>query len=219
QLALTIKLYRAYRAGRLAVMMGQLAALRAGTALAGGWVGAVTLGLTLTVLGGLIARSYTQNTPLEQWVARTRFGVNRAAWAGNYVSEMTELYKVVFPITLELERYPELNPRTSDHIQVTWLILRLPAQTRLEDWMIHFTGAEVWDNHGWLGLRDSTRLVEWTGEDFDADIGSRRPQELGVARYRRVYHEDKLLGQLKKFRGKLVYTPLEGVHLPPLVLE
>ncbi|WP_443190164.1 toxin VasX [Pseudomonas indica] len=218
QLALAVKAYRAYRAARLAVMMGQLAAIRVGTSVVGGWVGALTLGLTTTVLAGLLARSYTQNTPLEKWVAQTRFGVKPADWASRYSDEMRELYKTVFPFTFNLGRLVELHPYKG-HIETTWLILRLPGQTRLQDWMIHFKGVEVWDNHGWFGLRDIERPVEWTGNAFEADIGTRRPHELGVARYRKLYHEEKDLGQIKKIKGTLTYSPLPGVSLPSIEVD
>lgn len=85
--------------------------------------------------------------------------------------------------------------------------------------MLHFKGVEVWDNHGWFGLRDAERPVEWTGKDFDADNGTRSPHELGVARYRRVYHEDKHLGQIKKIKGTLTYSPLPGVSLPAIEVD
>lgn len=215
QLALAVKAFRAYRAARLAVAMSQVAALRAGTAVLGGGVGALTIGLTLTVLGGLVARSYTQNTPLEKWVARTRFGNRPEKWSSSYTAEMTELYKVVFPITLELERYPELNPRTGSHIEVTWLILRLPGQVKLTDEMIHFEGMEIWDGNGWF-RQDVTTSVSWTGSDFDLDSGTRRPKEVAVARYRRVYQPNNEKGRLEKIEGTLTYSPLEGVVLPAI---
>lgn len=218
QLALAVKAFRAYRAARLAVAMGQVAALRAGTALLGGGIGALTVGLTLTVLGGLVARSYTQNTPLERWVSRTRFGTRPEVWATSYSSEMIELYKVVFPVTLELERYPELNPRTGSHVEVTWLILRLPGQAKLVDEMIRFEGEEEWDGNGWF-RRNISVPVAWTGKDFDQDIGDRRPKEVAVARYRRVYHLNSERGRLASVKGVLTYSPLEGVTLPPITVN
>ena len=85
--------------------------------------------------------------------------------------------------------------------------------------MIHFKGVEVWDNHGWFGLRDIERPVEWTGNAFEADIGTRRPHELGVARYRKLYREEKDLGQIKKIKGTLTYSPLPGVSLPAIEVD
>lgn len=216
QLALAVHTYRVYRAARLAVMLGELAAIRLGTSVVGGWVGALTLGLTTTVLAGLLARSYTQNTPLEKWIAQTRFGVKPADWASRYTDEMRELYKTVFPFTFNLGRTVEMK-YNGDFIEIAWLILRLPGQTRLKDWMIHFKGMEIWD--GRFGISSIERPVEWTGAAFEADIGTLRPHERGVARYRKVYHEEKELGRIKKIKGTLTYSPLPGVSLPAIEVD
>ncbi|KKM84235.1 hypothetical protein LCGC14_1301290 [marine sediment metagenome] len=215
QLVLQAKAFRTYRAARAAVLAGQLAALRTGTAVTGNAAGFVLLSLTSLIVGGVVMRQYTQDTPLERWVANTRFGVNPAAWSHNYHEEMTQLYALLFPISLRLERYPELNPRTGRHVEVTWLILRLQGQNTLTDEMIYFEGQEVWDGGGWFtnGVGQS---VTWTARDFEVDAGTRRPRELGVARYRRIYHPDRIKGQLGRVQGQLTYSPVEGFALPPI---
>lgn len=173
------------------------------------------LGLALTIFAGVFMRLYTKDTPLEAWVKGTRFGTRPADWANSYAKSMLELYKVVFPVSLDAYRLNELNPRTG-MVQSTYLILRLPGQVVLTDEMIHFKGEEVWG--GILGFGSRKQTVEWTGKDFDRHGGIRIQTEAGVATYRRVYHEEK--GQeLNQISGQLTYYPVPGLALPPITIK
>lgn len=174
------------------------------------------LGVTILIVGGVIARLYTQDTPLEKWVKGTRFGIAPAPWANDYKQAMTELYKILFPIHFDTHRLNELNPYRGQQT-TTYLILRLPGQAALTDEMIHFKGEEIWG--GIFGFGSLRKSVEWTGKDFDKHAGSRVNIDIGVATYRRVYHPDRNGRELNKINGKLSYSPLEGLILPPVDVE
>lgn len=215
-LAVYVKTYRIIRAARAAVIAGEAAVIGRGVAAVRvHWV-ALALGLTITIVGGVIARLYTQDTPLEKWVKGTRFGVSPADWSGSYQSAMIEFYKIVFPIGFDAYRLNELN-HYKGMVETTYLILRLPGQTQLKDEMIHFKGEEVWG--GLFGFGSLRKPVEWTGKDFDRHAGTRIATEQGVATYRMVYHEDKEGRALSKINGKLSYSPLEGLTLPAIEIK
>ena len=126
---------------------------------------------------------------------------------------------MVIPVSLNLERFPELNPHTGSHIEVTWLILRLVNTKELSQNMIRFKGEEIWSGSGWP-LSSSVRVkVSWTGTDFTADTGTRRPQEPGVIRRRIVYHPEAGKGRLTRIEGTLYFSPIEGFELPAIVIK
>ncbi len=175
----------------------------------------------------------TQHTPIERWISETRFGRHPAGWAGDFRDEMIHLYQAVFPVTLTLERYTEINPRSGDFIHPTWLILRLPGQRALSRDMIRFEGTEMWSDNLLTGIHDRVMTisgaeryryfhqieVRWCGEDFLPDQGSRRPRETAVARYRRVYHRHAVFGHLEHLVGTLTYSPQPGLYLPPIEID
>lgn len=214
QLALQVKAFRAYRTARAAVMLGQLSALRAGTGVLTGPMGFALIAVATLILSGVIIRNFAQNTPLERWVANTRFGVNPEPWSSSHRDEMKKLYALLYPVTLCTEKYPELNPRTGSHTEVTWIILRLQGQSVLREGMLRFEGQEIWSGAGWSAQSAKTP-VSWNESHFDKDAGTRRPQEKGVARYRRVYHADLERGSLVRLEGVIHYSPVIGFELPP----
>ena len=233
QLNLAVTAFRAYREARAAVLAGETATAVRALSRLGGWFTALSIGLVATLIGGLVARYYIENTPLEDWVANTRFGTMPAGWAGNFMKEMQHLYKSVFPIKLRLETAPHLNPRTGDHANICMLLLELPGQTKLGDTMIHFKGHEQLSSAAYRALawseeqirslfsdEEQERLlnpekkaVEWTGEDFDRHQGTHVNTPVGTVVYRRIYHGKD---QIKGLEGTLIYEPQPGLTMPPL---
>ena len=233
QLNLAITAFRAYREARAAALAGQTAnAVRALSRL-GGWFTAMSIGLTASLVGGLVARYYIENTPLEDWVANTRFGTMPAKWAEDFTEEMQHLYKSVFPIKLRLENAPHLNPRTGEHVNICMLLLELPGQEKLSDTMVHFKGHEqlsgkayralAWseeqiralfsDEQQVRFLNPEKKAVEWTGEDFDRHQGTQVSTPVGTVVYRRIYHgKDRIEG----VEGILTYEPQPGLTMPAL---
>lgn len=214
-LALYVQTYRVVRAARAAVIAGDTAIIGRGVAQAP-HLAFKALGVTILIVGGVIARLYTQDSPLEKWVKGTRFGISPADWSGSYQASMIEFYKVVFPISFDTYRLNELNPYRGMQ-EITYLILRLPGKEVLTDDMLHFKGEEVWG--GLFGFGSLRKPVEWTGKDFDRHAGTRISSEPGVATYRRVYHQDREGRDLNRITGKLSYSPLEGLTLPAIEIK
>lgn len=213
-LTLYVQTFRSVRAARAAVIAGEATALGRGVSTAP-HLAARALGVTILIVGGVIARLYTQDTPLEKWVKQTRFGTRPADWADSYEQSMTELYKILFPIVFEAYRLNELNPRKGMQ-PITYLMLHLPGKEVLTDDMVHFKGEEVWG--GFLGHGGSRKPVEWTGKDFDRHGGTRANRPPNEAVYRRVYHDENGM-QLNSIRGQLTYSPLEGLTLPAIEIK
>ncbi|SDH05110.1 hypothetical protein SAMN05216603_105244 [Pseudomonas benzenivorans] len=213
-LVLYVKTFRAVRAARAAVIVGEAAALGRGVG-AAPHLAARALGVTILIVGGVIARQYTQDTPLEAWVKHTRFGTRPAEWAGSYEQSMTEFYKIVFPIVFEAYRLNELNPYHGMQ-QITYLLLRLPGKATLTDEMIHFKGTEIWG--GFFGYGGTRKPVEWSGKDFDRHAGTRVELPPNEAVYRRVYHEEHG-SELNAIQGELSYSPIEGLTLPAIEIK
>ncbi|WP_336346809.1 hypothetical protein [Pseudomonas monsensis] len=61
--------------------------------------------------------------------------------------------------------------------------------------------------------------VIWTSSDFDVHSGTRISKESETAVYRRVYHVDREGRALNSISGKLTYSPLEGLSLPPIDIK
>jgi hypothetical protein len=76
-LRLYVQSFRAIRAARAAVIAGEAAVIGRGVSVAP-HLAARALGWTILIVGGVIARQYTQDTPLEAWVKGTRFGTRPA---------------------------------------------------------------------------------------------------------------------------------------------
>ncbi|MFL9814257.1 hypothetical protein D7241_13465 [Stutzerimonas sp. VN223-3] len=213
-LRLYVQSFRTIRAARAAVIAGEAAAIGRGISVAP-HLAARALGWTILIVGGVIARQYTQDTPLEAWVKHTRFGTCPAEWADSYEKSMTELYKIVFPISLQAYRLNELNPYRGMQT-ITYVLLRLPGRDVLREDMIHFKGHETWGS--FFGLGGTRRAVEWSGKDFDHHSGTRVTTEPGVAVYRRVYHEENS-AELDAISGELSYSPVEGLTLPSIEIK
>jgi len=213
-LRLYVQSFRAIRAARAAIIAGEAAAIGRGVSVAPHFA-ARALGWTILIVGGVIARQYTQDTPLEAWVKGTRFGTRPADWSTSYEKSMTEFYKVVFPISFEAYRINELNPYRGMQT-ITYMLLRLPGKNTLTDDMIHFKGYETWGS--FFGLGGTRKAVEWTGKDFDHHGGTRVKPEPGVAVYRRVYHEENG-DKLDAIHGELRYSPIDGLTLPAIEIK
>lgn len=204
--------FRALRAARAAVIAGDAATIARGLNVVP-YLGAKLLGLATVILGGVVARTYTKDTPLEQWVKNSYFGIRtNEDWAHSYAQSMERLYPVLFPVSIDAYRLAELNPYQGQ-VYSTYLLLRLPGENvELMDSMIHFKGKEIWgDTLGYYA--DQIKKVEWTGRDFARHSGTRIPVLAGITPYRRVYHEDGVR-DLRRIEGELIYSPREGLTLP-----
>ncbi|HEX4550304.1 toxin VasX [Pseudomonas sp.] len=214
-LSIYVKTFRVLRAARAAVIVGDAATIGRGVSQAP-HLAFKALGVTILIVGGVIARLYTQDTPLEKWVKGTSFGVNPDTWATSYKDTMIQLYKILFPISFDAYRLSELNPYKG-MVESTYLILRMPGKTAIEDSTIRFEGEEVWG--GIFGLGSKREKVSWTGSSFDKHTGTRVSTEPGVATYRRVYHLDREGRAINNINGQLFYSPLEGMTLPPIEIK
>ena len=236
QLALGVRAFRAYREARAVALGLEAASAVRGLSRLGGWFTALSVGLTASLIGGLVARLYIENTPLERWLANTRFGVKPADWAGNYKDEMDRLYTAIFPVKLRLERVPRLNPRTGAHVQDCWLILELPGQNKLDAGMIQFSGNELRNDATYRSLawveqqlrtvfdaEDRQRILQpkrtpvvWSGIDFSLHEGTRIHNKNATATYRKIYHADD---QIFGLEGELIYSPQPGLEMPSVKVD
>ncbi len=213
---LHVQLFRIYRAAQAAVLAGEMSVIAAGMNVAP-HVGIKILGFTVVIVAGVVARLYTTDTPLEQWVKHSRFGVRPDdTWSRSYARSMDELYPILFPISFEARRLSEMNPYQGQ-VTSTYLMLKLPGENvSLTEGMIHFKGIEVWGDT--LGYHpEKIKKVEWTGKDFALHSGSRIPVSHGTTPYRRVYHEEGVR-DLMRIEGELIYSPQEGLTLPAVTI-
>ncbi len=210
-----VKAFRAVRAARAACAMGNALAVAQAMSRANHlfcWA----IALTIIIVSGVIARLYTTDTPLEKWLKNNRFGIRPETWENDYEKSMNELYKALFPIHVEACRVNEIHPYNGP-ICSTYLFLHLPGEHKLRDETIRFEGAEIWG-----GSYDSKRYrqpVLWTGDDFQAHIGTRTPLTRGLTTYRRVYHKNQLGLELNEIQGRLFYSPTDGLTLPAINIE
>lgn len=222
----SLQMFRALRIARAAVIAGDAVAIGRGTAAIPAPLLAQTLGLVITILGGLIALWYTKDTPLESWVKQTRFGTRPADWSGSYEQSMAAFYQMVMPVRMELKRWTDRDPRTFEPVREIRLFLMLPGQKAYSQGMLSFSGSEEWEHESGLlsfGPAHSTCIpLVWEEEDripFDLDVGSRITPELGGGiRLRKAYHESDTLS-LKHISGTLIYQPIEGLFLPPIDID
>lgn len=209
--------FRALRVARAAVIAGDAAAISKGLDVVP-HLGVKLLGLAVVIVGGVIARLYTTDSPLEKWVKNSHFGIRPDnAWSTNYTQSMERLYPILFPVSFEVFRLRELHPNQGQ-VTSTYLILNLPGENiQMTDGMIHFKGHEVWrDTLGYHPKR--VKKVEWTGGNFDRHSGSRITVQTGISPYRRVYHEDGVR-DLWNIEGDLIYSPREGLTLPAVKIK
>ncbi|MEX5688221.1 toxin VasX [Pseudomonas silesiensis] len=209
---LQVQAFRALRVARAAVIAGDVATIARGVNVVP-HLGAKLLGLTVLIVGGVIARLYTTDSSLEKWVKSSRFGIRPDdTWSHDYALSMDKLYPVLFPISFDACRLAEMHPYQGQ-VTSTYLLLKLPGENvQLTDAMIHFKGVEVWGDT--LGYHsDQIKKVEWSGKDFARHSGTRIPVSAGITPYRRVYHEDGVR-DLKCIEGELIYSPQDGLTLP-----
>ncbi|WP_222909695.1 toxin VasX [Pseudomonas sp. DNDY-54] len=222
----SLQMFRALRIARAAVIAGDAFAIGRGTAAIPAPLLAQTLGLVITILGGLIALWYTKDTPLESWVKQTRFGIRPADWSGSYEKSMIEFYQMVMPVKMELKRWTDRDPRTFEPVREIRLFLILPGQKAYSQGMLSFSGSEEWERESGLlsfGPTNGMCIPLVWGEDdqipFDLDVGSRITAEPGGGvRLRKAYHESDTLS-LKRISGTLIYQPIEGLFLPPINID
>jgi len=215
-----------YRAARAAVLAGEAEALATGVRVLSLPLRLSLLGLTVTMLAGLVSLLFTQDTPLERWIKGTRFGIRPADWAGSYLTTLQAFYQVVLPVRMSLERLDEINPYTGA-LSSLYLFIRLPGQRQYRQGMLSFDGQEEWRQGGLFGFGSEPagcRPLAWSEDDpipFQLDQGSRAlpPEADGSLRLRRVYHEEDDTRALKRIRGTLVYQPIDGLSLPPIDID
>lgn len=216
-IVLHVKAFRALRIAQAAVFAGEAAAIANGTEVIP-HLGTKLLGLAVVIVGGVIARIYTADSPLEKWVKHSRFGIRPDdTWSHSYSLSLDRLYPILFPLSFTVSRLAEMHPYQGQ-ITSTYLMLSLPGENApLTDAMIHFKGHEVWgDTLGYYP--NQFKKVEWTGKDFDRHSGSRIPVQAGITPYRRVYHEEGVR-DLLRIEGELIYSPREGLTLPAVKIR
>ncbi|MCO7554418.1 toxin VasX [Metapseudomonas otitidis] len=219
----SLQAMRALRLARTAVLAGESTALATGIRVLTLPLRLSLVGLVATILIGMVSLLYTKDTPLESWLKQTRFGTRPADWSGSLTGTLEAFWRIVLPVSLKLERWNDINPRTGKWVNEIRLVLHLPGQTEYQQGMITFSGYEEWEqSHGLLG--DATlRCIPLTwGEDdpipFDPDIGSPHGPPSDGIRLRRAYH-DGPFERLVAIRGSLTYTPVEGLSLPAIDIE
>lgn len=219
----SLQAMRALRLARTAVLAGESTALATGIRVLTLPLRLSLVGLVGTILIGMVSLLYTKDTPLESWLKQTRFGTRPADWSGSLTGTLEAFWRIVLPVSLKLERWNDINPRTGKWVNEIRLVLHLPGQTEYQQGMITFSGYEEWEqSHGLLG--DATlRCIPLTwGEDdpipFDPDIGSPHGPPNDGIRLRRAYH-DGAFERLVAIRGSLTYTPVEGLSLPAIDIE
>ncbi|WP_339458217.1 toxin VasX [Pseudomonas sp. EA_105y_Pfl2_R69] len=219
----SVQAMRAMRIARVAVLAGEGQALATGLRVLTLPLRLSLLGLTATIFLGMVSLFYTQDTPLEQWLKQTRFGIRPADWANSYAGSMRAFYQIVLPVRMSLESWNEQNPRTAAIVEERRLFLRLPGQQVYRQGMLSFDGHEEWQQHSSL-FSSNTRCLPlvWGEEDpipFDPDTGTRiAPEPDGSVRLRRVYHDDGL-STLVRVAGSLTYQPIDGLYLPPIDID
>lgn len=219
---ISLQAMRALRVARAAALAGEAEALATGIRVLSLPLRLSLVGLTITVFIGLISLIYTEDTPLERWIKQTRFGIRPADWSGNFNESMREFYRIVLPVSLKLERWNDIDPRSSRRVNELRLVLRLPGQREYSQGMVSFDGHEEWKRStGLFGSAKRCIPLVWGEDDpipFDLDVGTRvAPEADGSVRLRRAYHED--FEDLVAIRGSLTYQPIEGLYLPAIDID
>ncbi len=219
---ISVQALRAMRIARVAVLAGEGEALATGLRVLSLPLRLSLLGLTATIFLGMVSLFYTQDTPLEQWLKRTRFGTRPADWASSYAGSMRAFYQIVLPVRISLESWTEQRSN-ADVVQERRLYLRLPGQQVYRQGMVSFEGHEEWKHKtGLFGSASRCIPLVWDEEDpipFDLDSGTRiAPEPDGSVRLRRAYHDDGL-STLVRIVGSLTYQPIDGLYLPPIDID
>lgn len=219
---LSLEAVRALRIARAAVLAGDTTALTTGLRVLSLPLRLTLVGLAVTIIAGLITLFFTEDEPLERWLKQTRFGIRPADWSYTLSGTLEKLYQVVLPVSLKLERWQEINPRTGQMIREVRLVLRLPGQKEYRQGMLSFDGEEEWQQK--TGLFSSTgqcRPLVWDEDDqlpFDHDAGTHVRPDSSSLQLRRAYHAEGD-ARLIAVRGKLTYQPIEGLYLPPIDID
>ncbi|MDX1723965.1 MAG: toxin VasX [Pseudomonas sp.] len=221
---LSVQMFRALRVARAAVIVGQATALGRGVSAIPAPLLAQAAGLTITILGGLVALLYTKDTPLESWVKQTRFGTYPADWAVAYEQSMMAYYQMVLPVEVAIHRWTDINPMTGDWVNEIRLILLLPGQAAYRQGMVSFDGHEEWElDRGLLSFSESiSKPLRWDEDDpipLYEDTGTRvTPEPGGVLRLSCAYHNSETLS-FQGIKGALTYQPIDGLYLPSINID
>lgn len=238
--SLSVEALRALRIARAAVLAGDATALSTGLRVLSLPLRLSLVGLVVTIVAGVMTLFLTEDEPLEQWLKQSRFGTRSADWSYTLSGTLEKLYQIVMPVSLKLERWQEVNPRTGQIVQEVRLVLRLPGQREYRQGMLSFDGEEEWEQA--IGLFSNVkhcRPLVWGEYDrlpFDLDTGTHVrsdsnsiippelfrnnrsvPQSNGL-RLRRVYHNNGD-ARLIAVRGRLTYQPIDGLYLPPIDID
>jgi len=73
----------------------------------------------------------SKDSPAEKW-GSSHFGTRPADWSGGFDQSMREFYRIVLPVSLKLERWNDINPR-SGVVNELRLVLRLPVSASTGD--------------------------------------------------------------------------------------
>lgn len=219
---LSAEAMRTMRLARTAVLAGEAQALTTGLRVLSLPLRLSLVGLAVTVIAGLVTLFFTEDKPLEQWLKQTRFGNRPADWSGSFAGTLRALYQIVLPVSLSLERWQDINPRTGQVMRELRLVLRLPGQQEYRQGMVSFEGEEEWQYKTGL-FSSEARCVPliWGKDDpipFYPDVGSRITPERNGIRLRRAYHDDGR-SSLVAVRGRLTYQPINGLYLPPIDID
>ena len=221
----SVQMFRALRVARAAVVMGSSVALGRGVSVVPVPLVAQAAGLVITIFGGLLTRMYTKDSPLETWVKQTCFGIRPAEWSGRYEDTMKAYYQAVAPVTMQLQRWTDINPVSGEWVDEVRLVILLEGQTRYQQGMVSFSGTEDWiQERPLMDFSPPRKLslpLEWGEEDpnpLKLESGSRILREPGVLRLSAAYHQSDTL-KLFRIHGTLIYQPSEGLYLPSIEID
>ncbi|GAA6131488.1 toxin VasX [Halopseudomonas sabulinigri] len=226
-LALTgasLKAVRALRIARAAVLAGEAQALLTGVRVLSLPLRLTLVGLAVTILAGLVGLFFTEDEPLEQWLKQLFCGARPATWSGSLTKTLQQLYQIVLPVTLKLERWHDINPRTGQLVEELRLVLELPGQQEYRQGMVSFEGTEHWQySSGLFGLGGSTQCLRLAWDEHDTlpfypDIGNPARASTNGLRLCRAYHETNG-AHLAAIRGSLTYQPVEELYLPAIDID
>jgi len=220
----SVKAVRALRIARAAVLAGEAQALAAGLRVLSLPLRLTLVGLAVTILVGLVGLFFTEDEPLERWLKQLFCGTRRAPWGTSLEKTLQQLYQVVLPISLKLERWHDINPRNGQLVEELRLVLQLPGQQAYRQGMVSFEGHEEWRyGASLLGFKVTSNCIRlaWGETDrlpFSPEVGSRVQPARGGIRLCRAYHETDT-SRLVAIRGSLAYQPVEGLYLPPIDID
>ena len=220
----SVKAVRALRIARAAVLAGEAQALVTGVRVLSLPLRLTLVGLAATILMGLVSLFFTEDEPLEQWLKQLFCGTRPATWSGSLTKTLQRLYQIVLPVSLKLERWHDINPRTGQLVEELRLVLELPGQQEYRQGMVSFEGTEHWQySSGLFGLGSSAQCLRLAWDEHDTlpfypDIGNPAPASVNGLRLCRAYHETNG-ARLVAIRGSLTYQPIEELYLPAIYID